>query len=78
MWEKFPRGQTPPFPSMGIFSTKYRFFLKMSQSEKIKKIVNYVLASQDDFGMPKKNLVNKHKQVGLGQTPPPSMGKIPT
>ena len=51
----------------------------MSQSEKIKKkMVNYVLASQDDFGMPKKNLVNKHKQVGLGQTPPPSMGKIPT
>ena len=54
MWEKFPRGQTPHPPSMGIFSTKYRFFLKMSQSEKIKKIVNYVLASQDDFGMPKK------------------------
>jgi hypothetical protein len=33
--------------------------------KKIKKIVNYVLASQDDFGMPKINLVNKHKQVGL-------------
>ena len=25
----------PPSPSMGIFSTKYHFFLKMSQSEKI-------------------------------------------
>ena len=27
-WEKFPRGKTPPSPSpsMGIFSTKYRFF----------------------------------------------------
>ena len=34
-WEKFPRGQIPPTPSpsTGIFSTKYRFFLKMSQSE---------------------------------------------
>ena len=41
----------------------------MSQSEKkIKKIVNYILAPQDDFGM-QKNLVNKHKQVGLGQKP---------
>ena len=37
MWEKFPRGQTPPSPSMGIFSTKYRFFLKMSLNEKILK-----------------------------------------
>ena len=36
------------------------------------------LAPQDDFGMQKKNLVNKHKQVGMGQTPPPSMGNIPT
>ena len=25
MWEKFPRGKTPPSPSIGIFSTKYRF-----------------------------------------------------
>ena len=41
----------------------------MSQSEFFLKIVNYVLAPQDDFGM-QKNLVNKHKQVGLGQTPP--------
>ena len=49
----------------------------MSQSEKLKKIVNYVLASQDDFGM-QKNSVNKHKQVGLGQTLPPIMGKIAT
>ena len=30
-------GRPPPSPSMGIFSTKYRFFLKMSQSEKFKK-----------------------------------------
>ena len=29
------------------------------------------LAPQDDFGM-QKNLVNKHKQVGLGQTPTPT------
>ena len=29
----------------------------------------YVLAPQDDFGM-QNNLVNKHKQVGLGQPPP--------
>ena len=51
---KIPTWADPPSPSMGIFSTKYRFFLKMSQSEKIKKIVNYVLAPQDDFGMQKK------------------------
>ena len=45
-WEKFPRGN---------FFDEIPFFLKMSQSEKNKKkIVNYVLASQDDFGMPKK------------------------
>ena len=28
-------GRPPRSPSMGIFSSKYRFFLKMSQSEKI-------------------------------------------
>ena len=44
MWEKFPRGQTPPQCPKVIF---------------FKKIVNYVLAPQDDFGM-QKNLVNKH------------------
>ena len=50
-----PWADPPPHPpSMGIFSTKSRFFLKMSQSEKIKKIVNYVLAPQDDFDMQKK------------------------
>ena len=38
----------------------------MSQSEFFLKIVNYVLAPQDDFGMQKINLVNKHEQVGLG------------
>ena len=31
---KIPKWADPPSPSMGIFSTKYRFFLKMSQSEK--------------------------------------------
>ena len=39
---------------MGIFSTKYRFFLKMSQSEKFKKKIVNVLAPQDHFGMQKK------------------------
>ena len=38
------------------------------------KLIRYYLptcfSTQDDFGM-QKNLVNKHKQVGLGQTPPP-------
>ena len=28
--------------------------------------------------MQKKNMLNRQKKVGLGQTPPPSMGKIPT
>ena len=41
-------------------------------------IVKHVLAPQDDFGMQKKNMLNRQKKVGLGQTPPPSMGKIPT
>ena len=39
--------------------------------------VKHVLAPQDDFGMQKK-LGKQTKKVGLGQTPPPSMGKIPT
>ena len=69
MWEKFPRGQTPS-PSMGIFRRNTVFFWRCPKVKKLKKIVNYVLASQDDFGMPKK-LVKKHKQVGLRQTPPP-------
>ena len=44
---------TPP-PVWEFFRRNTVFFLKMSQSEKIKKIVNYVLASQDDLGMQKK------------------------
>ena len=68
----------PPSPSMGIFSMKCRFF-----SEDVQKKIFFenkicFLAPQDDFGMQKKNLVNKHKQVGMGQAPPPSMGNIPT
>ena len=44
----------------------------------IPTLVKHVLAPKNDFGM-QKNLVNKHKQVGLGQTPPHScMGNIPT
>ena len=39
--------------------------------------VKHVLAPQDDFGMQKKTW-QTDKKVGLGQTPPPSMGKIPT
>ena len=54
MWEKFLSGQTPHPPVWEFFRLNTVFFLKMPQSEKIKKIVNYVLASQDDFGMPKK------------------------
>ena len=30
---KIPTWEDPPSPSMGIFSTKYRFFLKMSQNK---------------------------------------------
>ena len=44
--------------------TKYRFFWRWPKVIFFKKIVNYVLAPQDDFGM-QKNFVNKHKQVGL-------------
>ena len=62
--------------------TRFRYFPKkktylsvqidqISLSQFCKK---HVLAPQDDFNM-QKNLVNKHKQVGLGQTPPPLFGK---
>ena len=65
----------PPHPpSMGTPMSKIPFFfLKKFFFRKIK----HVLAPQDDFGMQKK-LGKQTKKVGLGQTPPPSMGKIPT
>ena len=53
---KIPTWEDPPPPPVWEFFRRNTvFFLKMSQSEKNKKkLVNYVLASQDDFGMPKK------------------------
>ena len=45
MWEKFPRGKAPPpppSPSMGIFSTKYRFFSEDVPKRTFFKIVKYV------------------------------------
>ena len=68
----------PPPPRMGIFSTKCRFFSEDVPNFFFLKIKYVFLAPQGYFGMQKKNLVNKHKQVGMGQTPPPSMGNIPT
>ena len=64
----------PPPPQYGnahvkniVFFPEENFFFKK---------IKHVLAPQDDFGM-QKNLVNKYKQVGLGQTPP-SLENIPT
>ena len=68
----------PPPPVWEFFRRNAVFFLKMSQKKFFFENKICFLAPQDDFGMQKKNLVNKHKQVGMGQTPPPSMGNIPT
>ena len=74
-WEFFPRCQTPPPPPQygnahvknTVFFPEEIFFFRK---------IKHVLAPQDDFGMQKK-LGKQTKKVGLGQTPPPSMGKIP-
>ena len=40
---KIPKWADPPSPSMGIFSTKYRFFSEDVPKRKFFKIVKYVL-----------------------------------
>ena len=78
MWEKFPRGKTPPpSPSMGIFSMKYRFFLKMSQNKIFYNSKICFLALQDDFGMQKKlGKTNINKWEWVRPPPLPQYGNF--
>ena len=48
------RGQTPPPPVWEFIRRNTTFFWRCPKVNKIKKIVNYILAPQDDFGMQKK------------------------
>ena len=73
-WEFFPRGQTPRPPSMGTPMSKIPFFfLKKIFFRKIK----HVLAPQDDFGMQKKNMLNRQKKWDWVRPPPLVWEKFP-
>ena len=71
MWEKFPSGGPPPPPQVW-------------ETPVIKKNGIYFSFQnlRNIFGVHQQitilNKLNRHQEVGLGQTPPPSLGIFPT